>query len=94
MEKVSVISLPECSKCEEIKSFLKSYDIPFTEKTLTSEIQTDLVMNDIYFDPPILIINNKYFSYKDFKNDPIEIFDEINASNCNACLEKSSCYLK
>lgn len=51
-------------------------------------------MNDIYFDPPILIINNKYFSYKDFKNDPIEIFDEINASNCNACLEKSSCYLK
>jgi glutaredoxin len=95
MENVSVISLPDCSKCEEIKAFLKEKNVPFVEKTLTTEIQTDLIMDNIYSNPPILIVGGKYFSYGDFKNDPIKIFDEINGYNgCISCPEASECYPK
>lgn len=73
-----MISLPDCPKCDEIKRFLTEKCIPYTEKTLNSEIQTDLVMKDIYFDPPILVIGNKHFSYKNFKNSPSDILAEVN----------------
>ena len=92
MKNVSVISLPECTKCEEIKAYLKESKIPFTEKTLNSEIQTNLIMNNIYYNPPVLVVGDKYYSYKDFQNKLISIVDDI--YTCDSCPEASTCCQK
>lgn len=90
MVEISIISLPDCSKCEEIKSYLKEYNIPFTEKTLNSDIQTDLVMENIYYNPPILVVGDKKYSYKDFlakKEEILNIIPEC-SGDCNSCCQK------
>ena len=92
MKNVLVISMPDCSKCEEVKSYLKEQHIPYTEKTLNTEINTDLVMNNIYYNPPILVVGEKYYSFKDFQNKLIEIHDDIYA--CVGCSEELKCYPK
>jgi glutaredoxin len=74
-ENISVISVPDCSKCQTLKDYLKENHIPYTEKTLNSELQTDLIMNNIYFNPPILVIGDKYYSFKDFENKKGDLFD-------------------
>jgi len=71
---ILVITMPNCSKCEDVKSWLKNANIPFESKMLDSELQTDLVMENIYYNPPVIKVGEKYFSYKDFQTKPLEIF--------------------
>jgi glutaredoxin len=89
MVEISVISLPDCSKCEEIKAYLKENNIPYTEKTFNSEIQTDLVMENIYYNPPILVIGDKKYSYKDFMAKKNEILP-CNLG-CIGCEDSTCC---
>jgi glutaredoxin len=87
MEKdILIISLPNCSKCDEIKSYLKKNNIPYTDKMLDTDIQTELIMNNIYSNPPNIKVDGKYFSYKNFKENPDSIFKSND--------EESSCYQK
>ena len=87
MVEISVISLPDCSKCDEIKLYLKENHNPFTEKTFNSDIQTDLVMENIYYNPPILVIGDRKYSYKDFiaKKDDLFPIEDCSGDCANCC---------
>jgi glutaredoxin len=55
-----VFSLPDCKKCEELKNWLKEKGVPFEAKWFDSEAQTDFVMKNIFGNPPILEVGDRY----------------------------------
>ncbi len=54
-----VYSLPDCKKCEELKTWLKEKGVPFEAKWFDSEAQTDFVMKNMFGNPPILEVGDK-----------------------------------
>ncbi len=54
-----VYSLPDCKKCEELKSWLKERGVPFEAKWFDSEAQTDFVMKNMFGNPPILELGER-----------------------------------
>ena len=54
-----IYSLPDCHKCEELKTYLNENLIPFEAKWFDSESQTDFVMRNIFGNPPILEIDDR-----------------------------------
>lgn len=88
---ILIISLPNCSKCDEIKTHLKENKIPFKDRMLDSELQTELVMENVYFNPPVIRVDDRYFSYKDFKANSEEMFKEDTDAGCSegcSCCQK------
>jgi len=57
--KITVYSLPDCSKCDKLKKFLKSKNIDFEAEWFDTENQTDFVMMNVFGNPPILTIGDK-----------------------------------
>jgi glutaredoxin len=55
-----IYSLPDCHKCEQLKAYLKDKSIPFEAKWFDSEAQTDFVMRNIFGNPPILEVGDRY----------------------------------
>ena len=87
---ILIISLPNCSKCDEIKAYLKENKIPFTDRMLDSELQTELVMENVYSNPPNVRVDGKYYTHKDFLANPELMFG---VESCD-CSEGCSCCQK
>jgi hypothetical protein len=51
---IKVYSLPDCHRCDELKTWLKAQNIDFEAKWFDSEAQTEFVMRNIFGNPPIL----------------------------------------
>ena len=60
-----VYSLPDCGKCEVLKSWLKDNGVDFEAKWFNSEAQTEFVMRNMFGNPPILEVGEKCVSSED-----------------------------
>lgn len=56
---IKVYSLPDCHKCDELKTWLKSKNIDFEAKWFDSEAQTEFVMRNMFGNPPILEVGDR-----------------------------------
>lgn len=65
---IILYTLPHCDKCEIVKNWLKERKIKHTEKTITTEFQTELIMQNIFDDPPHLMVNDKILSSSEMFN--------------------------
>jgi len=54
-----IYSLPDCNKCEELKSYLKGKSIPFEARWFDSEAQTEFVMRNMFGNPPVLEVGGR-----------------------------------
>jgi len=57
--KITVYSLPDCPKCDKLKSYLKSQNIEFEADWFDTINQTDFVMMNMFGNPPILTLGDK-----------------------------------
>jgi len=68
-----VYTLPNCGRCDMLKKRIKELGIPFEEKVFNTEIQLELIMKNVFGNPPILEIGSKIFSSEDlFHNDVLD----------------------
>lgn len=80
MSTVIVYTLPNCRKCLLLKEWLEEKKIEFEERRLNTEAQTDLIMENVFDDPPIIKMGDEILTpssmFKDdLLNGPlIEIF--------------------
>ncbi len=61
-DKFVVYTQPGCDLCETLKDWLKDKDIEFEEKPFDAEVQTEMIMMDIFDDPPFLGVDGKVMS--------------------------------
>lgn len=54
MSEIRVYSKPGCPNCKKLKEWLSSRDFRFKDVTMTTDVSTDLIMRNIFSDPPIL----------------------------------------
>jgi glutaredoxin len=72
---ITVYSLPDCPKCDQLKDWLKHQEIPFQSRWFDTEIQTELIMRNMFDNPPILEVDDvvvssqKLFSKEGVKED-------------------------
>ena len=62
---VTVYSLPDCKKCEELKKWLKESHIAFEARWFDSEAQTEFVMRNMFGNPPILEVDGRCAAAED-----------------------------
>ena len=60
--KITLYTLPGCHKCVILKNYLKSQNVEFKEKSLNTEAQVELIMKNIYSDPPMLGVNGNFLT--------------------------------
>ena len=58
-QKASVYSLPDCSKCDELKKWLKKRNIDYEAKWFDTKAQTEFIMRNIFGNPPILEVGER-----------------------------------
>jgi len=68
-EKVRVYTLPNCPLCERLKGRLKELGVPFEEVSFSTEVQVELIMRNIFGNPPILEAGSRVASSE-------ELFEE------------------
>lgn len=56
---IRVYSLPDCSKCDVLKAWLKDNELIFESKWFDTEAQTEFVMKNMFGNPPILEFGEK-----------------------------------
>ncbi len=59
---VIVYTQPRCKNCGILKKWLKSKKIKFEEKLFDTEAQTEMIMNNVFDDPPFLKVDGKVMS--------------------------------
>jgi glutaredoxin len=62
---IRVYSLPDCHKCDELKSWLKDKGLFFESKWFDTEAQTEFVMRNIFGNPPIIEFGEKCVAAED-----------------------------
>jgi hypothetical protein len=55
----NIYSLPDCIKCELLKTWMKEHDVPFESKWFDTIAQTEFVMKNIFGNPPILEVGDR-----------------------------------
>lgn len=55
----NIYSLPDCNKCEVLKTWMKANDLPFESKWFDTIAQTEFVMKNIFGNPPILEVGDR-----------------------------------
>jgi len=56
---VTIYTIPGCHRCNVLKEFLKTQSVQFKEKTFGTEAQVELIMMNVFSDPPVLEINGE-----------------------------------
>jgi glutaredoxin len=56
---VTVYSLPDCPKCDELKAYLNNRKIEYKALWFNTEVQTDFIMMNMFGNPPILTVRDK-----------------------------------
>jgi len=59
MKSVIVYTQPGCKNCETLKSWLKAKKLKFKEKTFDTEAQVEMIMKNVFGDPPYLQVEDK-----------------------------------
>jgi len=67
--RVKVHSLPDCSKCEELKRWLTERGIGFEARWFDSEAQTEFVMRNMFGNPPFLEVGERAASSEELFRD-------------------------
>jgi len=52
--RVTVFTLPDCVKCDELKDWLQEKGVDYDVKSFTTEVQLEFLMNNMFGNPPIL----------------------------------------
>ncbi len=61
-----VYTIPQCHRCEELKRWLREHGIGFEEMTMDTEVRVELIMKDVFGDPPIIELGSRTTSYEEF----------------------------
>jgi glutaredoxin len=61
-EKVKIYTLPDCYLCDKVKSRLKEMDVQFEEVPFDTSVQVELIMRNIFGNPPILELGSRVAS--------------------------------
>jgi len=64
-ERITVYTLPGCSHCEALKSWLRNNQIDFTERLYVDDAQVDLIMRNVFSDPPVLEVDSRIYTPDD-----------------------------
>ena len=59
---IKVFTLPRCPHCEQLKSWLARNGVQYEEALLDTDTKVELIMHNIFSDPPILQIEEKFVS--------------------------------
>ena len=59
---VIVYTQPGCKNCDSLKIWLKLEKIKFEEKLFHTGVQADMIMMNIFDDPPFLKVNGEVMS--------------------------------
>jgi hypothetical protein len=81
---VSIYTLPGCTHCEALKTWLKKEKIPFDERLFDTDAQVRFIMNNLFSDPPILEMSSRILT-------PDEIFrgEEVNEELLRAVINEN-----
>lgn len=52
--RVTVYTLPDCSKCDELKRWLSEEGVEFDVRAFDTETQMEFIMKNVFGNPPIL----------------------------------------
>lgn len=70
-----VYTFPNCHKCDLLKSWLIEKEIEFTSQAFDTVAQTEFIMKNMFGNPPVLEVGDRYASAEDMF--PNEIMDEV-----------------
>ena len=71
---MTVFTLPDCVKCDELKDWLQEKGVDYDVKSFTTEVQLEFLMNNMFGNPPILEVGDTAMPSEDmFSN---EVLDE------------------
>lgn len=59
MSRVILYTMAGCKNCHKLKDYLEKSNIIYEEKKIDIETQVELIMMNIFSDPPILEANGK-----------------------------------
>lgn len=57
-----VYTQPGCKNCDVLKEWLKSKKIKYEERLFDTEAQTEMIMRNMFGDPPFLEVNGEVIS--------------------------------
>lgn len=69
-----VYTIPQCHRCEELKRWLREHGIGFEERLMDTDARVELIMRDVFGDPPIIEMGTRTVPYEAFFKD--EALDE------------------
>jgi glutaredoxin len=69
-----VYTIPQCHRCEELKRWLREHGMSFEERTMDTEARVELIMRNVFGDPPIIELGARTVSHEGFFRD--EALDE------------------
>ncbi|UCH56615.1 MAG: NrdH-redoxin [Candidatus Bathyarchaeota archaeon] len=72
--RVRVYTLPDCPKCSVLKHQLEERRVEFDIRSLDTEAQLELIMKNVFGNPPILEIGESVLSSDELFHD--EVLDE------------------
>jgi len=75
-----IFSLPNCERCEQLKKWMKEKGLYFYERKFGTRRQVDAIMQNIFNDPPLLMMKGHIFSPFNFDGEfqERELIDFIN----------------
>jgi len=54
-----VYTLPDCPHCDSLKGWLRERGIEFEERPFDTEIQLELIMRNVFGNPPVLEVGSR-----------------------------------
>ena len=75
--RATVYTLPDCPKCDELKSWLNEEGVEFDVRAFDTETQLEFIMRNVFGNPPILERGEMFAPSEElFPNDAL---DEVKA---------------
>lgn len=75
--RATVYTLPDCPKCDELKSWLNEEGVEFDVRAFDTETQLEFIMRNVFGNPPILERGERFAPSEElFPNDAL---DEVKA---------------
>lgn len=76
-ERVRVYTLPHCPLCEKLKSKLRELGVEFEEVPFDTDVQVELIMKNVFGNPPILEVGSRVASSEELFEEEILREDEL-----------------
>jgi arsenate reductase-like glutaredoxin family protein len=72
--RATVYTLPDCTKCDKLKEWLADNNKDYESKSFTTEAQLEFIMKNMFGNPPILEVEERFASSEELF--PNEILNE------------------